>query len=258
MNVPTDPFLENYKQVKNYLIKKEIQNCIDHIQSLKTNPNKMNTELMTEILNKLDNDLSKLDNFLLAAFKTAEYSTHKELNSLGYNPFVKNTFLFKEDFKLESLNKAMSLNLGNKSKCQIYDSIRKSKDFTYTRSKRYSYNANTIKDSFIVLDKNSNIIFASFSCSKAIRFLCGYGANPKNEQFIMKDGSIPKRKYNRGPYNINTFRRDYYNNNCSGKTLKNYSIKIYPIHIKDYVDYVKPSKKTPKKALKNSKILKVK
>ena len=252
--VPINPFLESYKQVKNYLINKKIQNCIDYIQYLKSIPNKMNTELMTEILNKLDNDLSKLDNFLLAAFKTAEYSTHQELNNLRYIPFIKNTFLFEEDFKLESLNKALSLNLGNKSKHEIYDSIRESKDFTYTRSKRYSYNANTIKDSFIVLDENSNIIFASFSCSKAIRFLCVYGMNPKNKQFIMKDGSIPKRKYGRGAYNPDTFRRDYYNNNCSSKTLKNYSIKIYPIQVKDYVDYVRP----PKKALKNSKILKVK
>ena len=100
-----------------------------------------------------------------------------------------------------------------------------------------------MKDSFIVLNKNSDIIFSSFSCSKAIEFLCRFGSNPKNERFIMKDGCIPKREFNKGSYNPNIYRRDYYNNSCSCKTLKNYSVKSYPVDVKDYVDYVKSVRK---------------
>ena len=245
-NVPISPFLENYNKVKNYLNKKEIQKCIDLVQSLKTNTNNINNKLMTEILNKLDNDLSKLDTFLLAAFKTAEHMTHQELENLGCNPFIKNAFLCNEDFKLESLNEELKLNLEDKDKSEIYDSIR-ANDNTFIRSKRSNYNANTIKDCFIVLDKNSDIIFSSFSCSKSIKFLCKYGSNPKNQQFIMKDGSIPKREFNKGAYNTNTFRKDYYNNSNNGKTLENYSVKTYPVKVKDYVDYVKPPKKKTSK-----------
>lgn len=246
-NVPISPFLENYNKIKNCLNKKEIQNCIDLVQTLKTNTNKINNTLMAGILNKLDNDLNKLDNFLLAAFKTAEHLTHAELKNLGYNPFIKNMFLCKEDFKLESLNKELNFNLKDKSKNEIYDSIR-SNDNTFIRSKRSSYDANTVKDCFIVLDKNSDILFSGFSCSKAINFLCLYGSNLKNDKFVMKDGSVPKREFNKGAYNSNTFRRDYYNNSNNGKTLKNYSIKSYPIKVQDYVDYVKsPKAKTAKK-----------
>jgi hypothetical protein len=108
-----------------------------------------------------------------------------------------------------------------------------------------------VKDCFIVLDKNSDIIFSSFSCSKAINFLCLYGSKPKNEGFIMKDGSMPKREFNKGAYNSNTFRRDYYNNSNNGKTLANYSIKTYPVNVKDYVDCVKSLRtKTSKKSIK--------
>ena len=246
-DVPIVPYLEYYKKVKNHLIKKEIQKCINLVQTLKTVTNEINTKIMTDMLNRLNNDLSKIDNFLLAAFKTAEYNTHKEIKQLGFSPFIKDTFLYAEDFKLESLNKDLNLNIEDKSKSEIYDNIR-ANDNTFIKSKRTSYDTNTMKDSFIVLDKNSDIIFSSFSCSKAINFLCLYGSKPKKERFIMKDGSIPKRELNKGVYNRNTFRRDYYNNISNSKTLKNYSIKTFPVHVKDYVDYVKPPKnKTSKK-----------
>ena len=125
---------------------------------------------MTEIFNKLYNDLTKLDNFLLTAFKTAEHMTHEKLKNLGYNPFIKNIFLCKEDFKLESLNKELNFKLKDKSKNEIYDSI-KTNNNTFIKLKRSSYNANAVKNCFIVLDKNSDFIFSNFSCSKAIKFL---------------------------------------------------------------------------------------
>jgi hypothetical protein len=243
-DVPIVPYLEYYNKVKNHLIKKEIQKCIDLVQTLKTDT--INTNIMTDMLNRLNNDLYKIDNFLLAAFKTAEYKTHKEIKQLGFSPFIKDTFLCAEDFKLESLNKDLKLNVEGKSKSEIYDNIRVN-DNTFIKSKRTNYDANTMKDSFIVLDKNSEIIFSSFSCSKSIAFLISYGINSKNEQFIMKDGTIPKREFNKGVYNRNTFRKDYYNNSTNNKTLKNYCIKTYPVHVKDYVDYVKPPKKKTSK-----------
>lgn len=204
-------FLEYYNEVKNHLLKKEIKKCIDLVHSFKKDTHKINTKKITDMLNKLDNDLHKIDNFLLAAFKTAEYKTHNEIEKLGFSPFIKDTFLYAEDFKLDSLNKELFLDLGSKSKNAIYDSI-KANDNTFIRSKRNSYNAKTIKDSFIVLDNNSEIIYASFSCSKAINFLCAYAYRPENDRFVMKDGTIPKREFGKGVYNTNTFRRDYFNN----------------------------------------------
>ncbi len=127
----------------------------------------------------------------------------------------------------------------------------KANDNTFIKSKRSSYDDSTVKDCFLVLDKNSDIIFSNFSFSKAIGFLCNYGSNAKNDKFVIKDGSVPKREFNKGVYNPNTFRRDYYNNSNNGKTLKNYSIKIHPVKVKDYVDYVKSLKtKTSKKSRK--------
>lgn len=249
-DVPIIPYLQYYNQVKNHLLKKEIQKCVDLVQSLKTDTNKNNTKIMIDMLNKLDNDLHKIDNFLLAAFKTAEYKTHEDIKKLGFSPFIKNTFFYAEDFKLESLNKELCLDLGNKSKNEIYDNIR-ANDNTFIKSKRNNFDAKNIKDSFIVLNENSEIIYSSFSCSKAIKFLCNYGFDSKNDRFIMKDGSIPKREFGKGVYNTNTFRKEYYNNSSNSKTLKNYSIKIYPVHVKNYVDYVKSLKN--KKAKKSKK-----
>lgn len=245
IEVPIVPYLEYYNKVKNSLVKKEIQKCINLVRNLKADTT--NNQIMIDMMNRLENDLNKLDNFLLAAFKTAEYKSHEEIKKLGFSPFIKDTFLYDEDFKLESLNK--DLNVQNKSKDDIYNNL-KINDNTFIKSKKSSYDTKTIKYSFIVLDKNSDILFSSFSCSKAIGFLCNYALNPKNERFIMKDGSIPKREFNKGIYNVNTYRRDYYNNISNSKTPKNYSIKTYPVHVKDYVDYVKFLRnKKPKKSI---------
>ena len=54
---------------------------------------------------------------------------------------------------------------------------------------------------------------------------------------------MPQVEWNKGVYNVDTFRKDYYNNDCPSKTIANYSIKIFPVKVQEYVDYAKANKK---------------
>lgn len=58
----------------------------------------------------------------------------------------------------------------------------------------------------------------------------------------MKDGSVPVKNFNKGIYNPDTFKRDYYANSSKSRTVSNYVIKIYDINIKQYAIYVKTVK----------------
>lgn len=58
----------------------------------------------------------------------------------------------------------------------------------------------------------------------------------------MKDGSTPLKVFNKGIYNADTFKRDYYSNSSTNKTIANYSIKTYEVNVDDYIDYVNPPK----------------
>jgi hypothetical protein len=58
----------------------------------------------------------------------------------------------------------------------------------------------------------------------------------------MKDASTPSKNYNKGIYNANTFKRDYYCNSSNSKTVANYSIQNCEVDIKDYQNSL--SKKT--------------
>jgi hypothetical protein len=69
------------------------------------------------------------------------------------------------------------------------------------------------------------------------KFLCEYAFTKK--RFIMEDGSIPVKIFNKGIYNPLTFKRDYYANSSKSKTVANYTIKIYDVNVKDYVTHVK-------------------
>ena len=62
--------------------------------------------------------------------------------------------------------------------------------------------------------------------------------------FKMKDGSIPIKTSNKGVYNPNTFKKDYYANSSKSKTVENYIIKIYDVNVKQYVNYMKSLKKS--------------
>lgn len=80
--------------------------------------------------------------------------------------------------------------------------------------------------------------FSSSSCIKVIGFLFNYELNPENERFIMKDGSIPVKVFNKGIYNSDTFRQDYYDNSSKNKIVANYEMKNYDVNIKNYVKHI--------------------
>jgi hypothetical protein len=232
--------LKKYVEIKNNLMNNGIEKTISYINSLHINVDKQTLSQMTETLDKLKTDLSQLDQIFLAAFKNAEYMTHQENHKMGIFPFLENNFFLKKDFNLEDLNDDMKLSLDDKSKTEIYDSL-KANDKTYIRAKRYTFKNDTIKKCYVALDVNNNIMFSYFSQMETIKNICFYAY--KNSPFRMKDSSVPEVKWNKGIYNVDTFRKDYYNNNCPSKTIANYSIKINPINVKEYVDYVKSLKK---------------
>ncbi|WP_439130862.1 BT4734/BF3469 family protein [Polaribacter sp.] len=236
--------LKTYVEIKNNLMNKGIENAKNFINSLHINVDKQTLNQMTDTLDKLKKDLSQLDQIFLAAFKNAEYMTHKENHKMGIFPFIEDNFFLKKDFNLEDLNDDLKLSLDDKSTTEIYDSL-KANDNTYIRAKRQSFNKDTIKKCYVALDVNNNIIFSYFSRMQTIKNLCVYAS--KNSPFKLKDGSIPQVLWNRGTYNIDTFRKNYYNNNCPSKTIANYSIKIFPVKVQEYVDYAKSLKKNARK-----------
>jgi len=96
------------------------------------------------------------------------------------------------------------------------------------------------KTSYVVLNKKGDIIYADFSLTKTSSFLCKYAF--KNDGFSMKDGSTPLKVLNKGIYNPDTFKRDYYANSSTNKTVANYSINTYEVNIDEYVSYLNPIK----------------
>lgn len=231
------------------LNKKEIQNSIKYIDSLINDPVKSNIPNISNILNRLKIDLSNLDDLLLTFFKTSEYTTYKELKNIGFVPFVHQTFFCAENFKLESLEAKFTSMLKNIKEEDVFNSLkRNSKLFKNSRRLKISNNAskttlgksNETKVSYVVLNKKGDIIYTDFSLSKTCVFLCRYAF--KNEGFVMKDASTPPKVFNKGIYNAGTFKRDYYSNSSTNKTVANYIVNTYEVNVQDYIDYVNPPK----------------
>ncbi len=238
-----------YNFLSDKLDKKEIQDSLKYIDSLINDPAKSNIPNISNILNKLKIDLSNLDDLLLTFFKTSEYTTYKKLENIGFVPFVHQTFFCAEDFKLESLDAKFTSMLKNIKEEDVFNSLKKnSKLFKNSRRIKTSNNSskttlgksNETKVSYVVLNKKGDIIYADFSLSNTCSFLCKYAF--KNDGFVMKDASTPPKVVNKGVYNAGTFKRDYYANSSTNKTIANYSINTYEINVQDYVDNVSPPK----------------
>lgn len=225
---------ENYESIKCAFKQKDIQSLMSAIDSLLKNSLLSETSTIFNILLKLKNDLTNLDELLLTCFKTSEYMTYKDLTNLKYIPFVRQTFFCDEDFKLESLDAKFTSLLENIKEEDVFSSLKKNSKL-FKNSRRQS---NETKTSFVVLNKKEDIIYADFSLSNTCIFLCKYAF--RNDGFSMKDGSTPLKVLNKGIYNSETFKRDYYANSSANKTVANYSINTYEVNVDDYVNYLKP------------------
>lgn len=240
--------LKVYNTLKDKLASYEIQTTQEYVDVLINDSDTANHEGAVYALSKIKTDLSNLESYILSVFKGIEYSTHRGLKIQKVIPFVQKSFFCDKGFKLENLVKDFNSNLNSKSLDEIYDSLFEC-SASYTNTKRIRTKsgkkslkklnrADTIvtKPAYLVFDKKGEILFSEFSIIKTCKFLCKYAYN--NERFIMKDGSIPVKEYNRSVYNPSTFKRDYYANDSKSKTPANYSIKVYDINILEYKDYI--------------------
>ncbi len=239
-----------YDALEEKLKEKDIYSSIKYVNDLIENPITPNFLEESNILNKLKIDLSKWDNLLLTSFKTSEHGTYNKLKKLKYIPFVHQTFFCDKEFKLESLDKKFTLDLNGKD---VFNSLEEnSKQFRGTKkprlrknSSRVTLNPNTTETSYVVLNKNGDIIYSDFSLTKACKFLCQYAYD--NEGFVLKDRSTPPKKFNKGIYNSDTFKRDYYVNSSKNKSIANYSIIVFEINIQNYRNHLGLPKKKKKR-----------
>jgi hypothetical protein len=235
-----------YKTLLKKLNNNDIEGSIKHLDYLIKNNKHSSIVGMSKILHKLKHDFKNWDRLILTAFKTSEYMTYRHLTDFKSIPFVNSTFFCDEDFKLESLDDKFTADFKKMKKEDIYKFLNKY-SILYKSMRRTKINNNskntklspthksaskTLKTSYVVLNKNSEIIYADFELTKTCKFLCDYAF--KNEGFVVKDASTPAKNHNKGIYNANTFKRDYYCNSSSSKTVANYSIQTCEVDIRDY------------------------
>ncbi|MEQ6122641.1 DEAD/DEAH box helicase family protein [Pseudotenacibaculum sp. MALMAid0570] len=240
-----------YNSLKIKLKKSDIQVGTEFVEGILNDPKKNKLPEVSKILNALRKDLKRLDSCLLSAFKTAEHLTYKNLHDHKRILFIEQIFLCDKDFKLESLDDKFTPDQPDLKITDVYDSLCKHSD-TFTKAKKIKVRTETgreiinfsdskpskvTKSAHVIIDSKDNIIYANFDQKATCKFLCHYAYN--NERFKMKDGSIPVKDFNKGIYNPNTFKRDYYANSSTTKTVVNYIIKVYDVNIKEYVTYVK-------------------
>ncbi|MCG1034841.1 DEAD/DEAH box helicase family protein [Polaribacter sargassicola] len=246
--------LENvYNSLKVKLKKRDVQVTSEYIEGILNDPKKNKIPELSRILNALKKDLKELDRFLLSAFKTAEYLTYKNINDLKIMPFIEQTFFCDKDFKLESLLNKFSTGLINFNITDIYDSLSKESDKYIKKDKikirtktgrevidfNNSTPSNITTTAHIISDIKGNIMYANFDQLATCKFLCDYAF--KNERFKMIDGSIPVKNLNKGIYNPNTFKKDYFTSSSESRSLSNYIITTHDLNIKEYGSYVKTS-----------------
>ena len=159
-------------------------------------------------------------------------------------------FFCDESFKFESLLCAPANDLENINKNDIYDLLSENSNlYKNTKSIRprsssgsrsiVSSSSNFSKESYVIINENKELLYVDFSKSKACTFLCDHAF--KNEGFRLKSGDNPIQIKSKGIYNPSNFRKNYLNKKAPNKTVDNYSIEVYNVNIKDYVDYHKNS-----------------
>tara|TARA_R110002073_G_scaffold293194_2_gene458766 strand:+ start:43176 stop:46340 length:3165 start_codon:yes stop_codon:yes gene_type:complete len=241
-----NPYLDlAYGYLMNRLKNRDIFGLIEYANNLISDPKSKFKPGLLPVLTKIQEEFNKIDQIFLIAFKASEYSTYKNVIKLQTLPFKKDIFFCDEDFNFESLKEKSTFNLSKINKKDIYNSLRKkSKLFINTKSirprdksgKRAGLKSNYTKKVYLVLDKNSKLLFADFSKTQACVFLCDYAY--KNEGFKMKDGTTPVKIENKGIYNPDTFRKDYFSKKLINKTVNNYSPEVHDVNIQDYKDYI--------------------
>ena len=241
-----NPYLDlAYGYLMNRLKNRDIFGLIEYANNLISDPKSKFKPGLLPVLTKIQEEFNKIDQIFLIAFKASEYSTYKNVIKLQTLPFKKDIFFCDEDFNFESLKEKSTFDLSKINKKDIYNSLQKnSKLFINTKSirprdksgKRAGLKSNYTKKVYLVLDKNSKLLFADFSKTQACVFLCDYAY--KNEGFKMKDGTTPVKIENKGIYNPDTFRKDYFSKKLINKTVNNYSPEVHDVNIQDYKDYI--------------------
>lgn len=206
----------------------------------------------TKIFKKIKSKFDKINDLYLLAFKATEYETFQNLKESKRSIFDSNLFLCDKDFELKELDtKQQKISGAQLKDTDIYDEIRKNSDkYLKTKTPRVTYKENKIslsrsipealmfKDTaYIVLDKKSNLLYASFDKGKACEYLCKYAY--KNEGFVLKNGITPAKTENQGIYNPITFNKSYLESDRFDKTVTNYHIEKFEVTVLDYLDHVK-------------------
>jgi hypothetical protein len=249
---------EIYNSLKELIDQKNFQKLSNYIDILLNDPKKNSLPEVVEVLQKLKKDLKNIDTFLLAACKAVDYHTYKSLNQKIPMEFITQTLFCEEDFQLATLNKRFKTNLKKVNHYDVYeilystskkyiDSIRLSVRtpqgrFTITSSNPEA--SKITKPAYLIFDHNGKLIYADFSPEESCKHLCSHAFS--NNGFVMKDGSMPAKNYNKGIYNPRTFLNDYFANSSDSKTVNNYTIKIYDINLLDYRNFADAKKRKKK------------
>jgi len=253
---------EIYNSLKELINQKNFQKSSNYIDILLNDPKKKSLPEVAEVLQKLKKDLKNIDTFLLAACKAVDYNTYKNLNQKIPMKFITQTLFCEEDFQLATLNKRFKANLKEINHYDVYDIL-------YNTSKKYiestrlsvrtpegrititSSNpkaSKITKPAYLIIDHNGKLIYADFSPEESCKYLCSHAFS--HNGFVMKDGSMPAKNYNKGIYNPMTFLNDYFVNSTDSCTVSNYNIKVYDINLLDYRNFADAKKRKKKKSKK--------
>ena len=244
-----NPYMQRFCiHVKNRIHNNDLQGCFFHLNNALNTPKAINIFGVNPILKKLKKGLKLLNKIFLMTFQYCEHDTFKDIMMYQKSPFDKSIFCCKKDFKLESLLQKPINGLGNISKNTIYNALIKNSElYKNTKSIRprsksgsrqtLSTTTKVTKTAYVALNEKYKLIYAGFSKSKLVDFVCKYAF--KNEAFRLKNGVTPVKKINSGIYNPDNLRKNYLNNKSITKTIDNYSFQEYTVDVNDYVDYYK-------------------
>lgn len=172
--------------------------------------------------------------------------------------FITQTLFCEEDFQLATINKRFKANFKKINQYDVYNNLYKtSKKYinstrlsVHTANGRVTINSSNpqtskiTKPTYLIFDQNGKLLYDDFSSAESCKYLCSHAFS--NNGFVMKDGSIPPKNYNKGIYNPSTFLNDYFANSSECKTVSNYIIKIYDINLLDYRNFADAKKRKKK------------
>lgn len=211
-------------------------------------PSKYGKQYST-IKSKLDiiyHKINSIESILNKAFKYGEYFIFKEYGIHGKTLFGDNILLTKEGFDMDSIFRKDYLeenpspkNINSILDCILNDlnndisSIRGDKKYIVALKKTNVVSQKPIGDTDITISEknitNYEAVASGTTKSKFAERLCLYAY--KNGHFITSGGVLPIN-FNKGPYNKNTFLRDYYINQIPGSNKKILNYEFISIKLK--------------------------